>query len=457
QLFCALLDLTQGEAYFEVLNGKLEQFLRCATPGVRDGGFHTPNHRWVIASALAQVHALFPDLDVQPALDLYLDEGFDIDADGAYIERSVGIYDTVSNNALMLYILNGTREDVKQHARVAVRKNLEFNLHLLHADGTAETGLSNRQDYGIRKVASNLICPYVFAYHLLEETRFLQAAAWLWSKTAITETPESLHWLAYVLLKLGEPKATTPNVPDDFQCFFPANQVWRARRDKLSVSAYGARTQLLNLCYGQAEIRGLTIAQTYFGTGRFVSDEITATDSGIVMTSTGKQKPRRPGYELPLGQPVTVDTWDDAAEQRDYRPLPLPLSQLSIGLEDTTLELHYQTLDGFDGVAAQLALDVPVGGVWETSSSLLELQAGNVIIYKQGPARLIYGQDVLEFSNGHAEHGFFNMRHSEAVSAGCARIIFSFLTLVDFHLNVHCYTGLTQSTAFKTLAEVTHG
>lgn len=52
----------------------------------------------------------------------YLDEGFDIDEDGAYIERSVGIYDTVTNNALLLYAMNGEREDKKQEAFGAVKK-----------------------------------------------------------------------------------------------------------------------------------------------------------------------------------------------------------------------------------------------------------------------------------------------------------------------------------------------
>ena len=32
----------------------LGELIRTATPGMADGGFHTPNHRWVLVSALAQ-------------------------------------------------------------------------------------------------------------------------------------------------------------------------------------------------------------------------------------------------------------------------------------------------------------------------------------------------------------------------------------------------------------------
>ncbi len=57
------------------LLGKIEQFIRRAVPGMMDGGFHTPNHRWVIAAALSQAARLFPDLDVRRTVDAYLAEG----------------------------------------------------------------------------------------------------------------------------------------------------------------------------------------------------------------------------------------------------------------------------------------------------------------------------------------------------------------------------------------------
>ena len=443
QLFCALLDLTRNEPYFTALNGKLETFLRRATPGVRDGGFHTPNHRWVISSALAQVKRLFPDLEVQPALDLYLNEGFDIDDDGAYIERSIGVYDTVTDNALMLYAVNGERDDKKQEALAAVQKNLTFDLHLIHADGTAETGLSNRQDHGVRRMATNLIAPYVFASFLLGDESFLAAAEWLWQKID-HDKPESLHWLAYVLLKFGEPAEVVAQMPDNFEAFYPANQVWRAKHGPLSTTVYGGGTHLMNLCYGTAEIRSVRAAQTYFGTGLFVGDEIAPTSNSVVLRSYGKQKPRRPGYELPLGKPVDRYTWDARAEARNYRPLPSPESSLSIRVLRGALQLNYQTSDGLDGVAAQLSFDVPAGAVWETESGLLHLIAGQAVMYKQGAARLVFGNDVIEFSSGHYEQGYLQMRHTEAVPQDCARIILSFLTPVDFSLELRLYQGLSR-------------
>lgn len=466
QLFCALFDLTKDDPYFQTLNETLELFLRRATPGVRDGGFHTPNHRWVIVSALVQAKALFPDLEVQPALDLYLNEGFDCDADGAYLERSVGIYDTVSNNALMFYALHGQREDKKQEALEAVKKNLNFNLYLFHADGTAETGLSTRRDFGTRNIASNLISSYVFAYHLLKEERFLSAALWIWEKM-IAEQAKPLLWLSYVLLKFPEPDAVKANIPQNYQCFYPDNNIWRLRQGDLSATAYGGRDHLMNLSFGQAVIQSVQITQAYFGTGRFVNDEFKpssnspiefdeqdkqAADVGFVMKSFGKQKPRRPGYDLPRGKPVDKHGWDDYNQERSYRAVPLPESSLSVSLEKQTMMLHYQTQDGLDQVASQFSFDLVAGCIWETASGLFKTVAGQAILLKQGSARAIYGTDVIEFSSGHFEQGYLNMRNSSSIPEGCCRIIMSFLTPIDFKLRLNFYKGLNHG-AFKPLIE----
>lgn len=192
----------------------------------------------------------------------------------------------------------------------------------------------------------------------------MQAAQRLWEK-APQNTPESLHWLAYVLLKFGDTGGVQGQMPDDFERFYPAHKVWRAKHGLLSATVYGGGTHLMNACFGGAEIRSLKIAQTYFGTGLFVADEITPTDDGVILTSYGRQKPRRPGYELPLGRPVDRYTWDELAKERDYRAVPEPKSSLYISTTFNAIRLHYQTLDGLENVAAQLSFDVPAGGVGE--------------------------------------------------------------------------------------------
>ncbi|MCX7669456.1 MAG: hypothetical protein N2439_05230, partial [Anaerolineae bacterium] len=110
QQLCTVIELGRSTAaddpHWSALLARIEQFIRRAVPGLMDGGFHTPNHRWVIASALAQAGRLFPDLDVRRTVDAYLAEGIDLDAEGFFIERSVGVYDAVNDRSLLLIAEN---------------------------------------------------------------------------------------------------------------------------------------------------------------------------------------------------------------------------------------------------------------------------------------------------------------------------------------------------------------
>jgi hypothetical protein len=207
QILCTVYDLANEQELLQEVCQKIEQFVRKAVPSILSGGFHTPNHRWVIVGALSYAQAMFPDMSNESVIRQYIVEGYDVDAEGTYLERSVGVYDAVTNRSLLLFADHwGIEADIRI-AHKAIEANLDFNRYMVHADGTAETGLSRRQDYGTRKVPDTLVASYLHVAKRLNNDEFVQAAHAIWQRTDPMQI-EDLCWLVYTLLKFGEPKKT---------------------------------------------------------------------------------------------------------------------------------------------------------------------------------------------------------------------------------------------------------
>jgi hypothetical protein len=430
QLLCAFTDLARGHAILKPVLDRIEQFIRRAVPGIMTGGFHTPNHRWVIVGALAYAAKLFPDLDTGETVRAYIAEGFDIDEEGTYLERSIGVYDAVTNRSLLLFADHWDDEADIRAAHEAVKANLTFDLHLLHADGTAETGLSRRQDYGTRVVPTTLIASYLHAAARFDNPLFARAAQWLWSQSREGEHG-NFAWQTYTLIKFGEPEPSPADLPRAFTKYYPVNRIWRVRRDDLSATVFGGVPRLMTLVYGAAGLSGVKITQTYFGVGQFVGDTLRVEGDIAILRFEGTHKPHRPGYELPLGKPVPREQWDEMNAQRDYKPLPPATSELAISAVEDGFDLRYQTLDGLDQVAAQIAFDFPAGGLWETDDTAFVTQSGQRIFLKQGYGRMQFGSDVIELGPGANAHRYYPMRHTESAEPGYVRVLLTFMTPVD--------------------------
>ncbi|WP_395091930.1 hypothetical protein [Armatimonas sp.] len=411
------------------LEGRVEAFLRRMVVGALTGGFHTPNHRWVMSAGLALAEQCFPDLSkqIKPVIESYLAEGFDLNADGAWIERSAGVYDAICVKSLLILAECGYE---KENCLAAVDRNLALNLHLFHADGTIETGLSRRQDHGTRSVPSALIIPYLWAGTLLNEPRFLQAAAFLSVKA-----PADGYSLVQFLRKFGEPEPIDPRLPESYTCHYPVLQAHRIRRGALSATVFGSTARLLHLVAGQVELVSVKISQSYFGVGRFVGDSIREDDGAVILRSEGKLSPYRPGYELPLGRPVPLERYSELRAERTLRRVPYCLSELTVREIEGGITLHYKTLDGMDRVPAQIALDFAPGGIWETDDTALQPLAGQVIFLKRGTGRMRYGRDVIEISPGASAHQMWAMRDAE-IAPGLVRVLLTFLTPVEANVTL---------------------
>ncbi|MCH5719094.1 hypothetical protein [Niabella hibiscisoli] len=125
----------------KLVQQQLKQVILKAGEGLVTGGIHTPNHRWVISAALAQVNHLYPNKKYLDRIDDWLGEGVFMDADGHYPERS-GIYSGVENAALITIARLTGKSDLYE----PVRKNLAMYVYYIEANGDLVLNDSRRQD-----------------------------------------------------------------------------------------------------------------------------------------------------------------------------------------------------------------------------------------------------------------------------------------------------------------------
>ena len=359
--------------------------------------------RWVACGALSIAHNVLPDLDVAPVLQAYLAEGIDVDPDGAYTEHSSGVYDAICNLCLLLTAQYGRPEVLP-----AVRANLDFNLHMIHPDGSAETGLSHRQDFGQRPVPLDMAAAYLLAQVFEPNPAYTAMAQTLWQGK---ESPglTDLLWLAYAFHHGAPQPADAPADLPDFARVFPPNHFWRMRHESFSVSAFAGSDRLLSAAQGGACLANLSISQSYFGVGRFTAEQLEPVPGGVRLHSSGEGHAlHRPGYDHPLGRAV-ADVYASRAE-RDWRPLPPAHAALTLRDEGSGVELLLETIDNHPGVLAQIAFDFLPGGTWECSGGCFQPQAGQVIFLTHGFGRMRFGADVLEIGPGADAHRYWSMR-----------------------------------------------
>ena len=120
----------------------IEQIVGKAAKGIMTGGFHTPNHRWAIASTLYECYKIYGDEAMKTCAERYLAEGIDCNEDGEYAEKSAGNYNRVNNDAMITLAEATGDASYEEH----VVRNLKMMLHYWEPDDSVFTANSTRFD-----------------------------------------------------------------------------------------------------------------------------------------------------------------------------------------------------------------------------------------------------------------------------------------------------------------------
>ena len=428
-------------------------FLRRAAPALLSGGIHTPNHRWVMASALAKMEELFGGAEYRRRAFQFLDEGLDITDYGEWTERSNAFYNAICS--YYLYTVGRTFD--YRPAMEAASSTLRMMRYLLHPGDTIATEYSGRQDLG---QVLRMDDRYYVAYHLLaahDRDPVLAGMAGVAARTAPRGSLALLHWmLEPERMELPE-RAAEPE--DSYTVLFGENnrvpvpdRVWyagpvvkhphgasvlRHRRGKLSVTGMAGQPECLYLQYGEARMLGMKLGVGWFGVGA-------ASFPGISKTAEDTYRMEVELEGCYFG-PLAEEQYKPA--NGVYVNMPNHLRE-RVGVVRTRIALEIKLYD--DGIDVRALSDDPRGIYLQavcmfdpagelSGANLTETETAKATKrLSEGEALFRVGDDCIRIEGGAYEHDEPTMRN-DPIHLGAQNMTVSWMTPTDATLKFRCF------------------
>lgn len=419
-----LMKKYQDVADTTILQKKYLAIMRMAAEAIRDGGFHTPNHRWGICAALMQAAKLFAD-DTEFAKSLmdrtvlYLQEGIDGNSEGEYAERSTGNYNAVVNNAMMA--MYQCSKDVKYLGYV--ERNLNMMMYYIEPNDMVFTQNSTRQDQGKEIFMDKYLYQYLYllAYDGTdgfikltpeEHARFDGAAHQIIKGCAETgrQAPNCLH-LLMIYDKTLDYTFENCGFLKTYHKLFKEAGVLRVKKENYSYTVMKNRSAFLYFNVNGLEAF-LKIGESYCEIRNFVPDEMDVQEGKTVLSHTA-----RGWYYLPWKEKQnTSDWWQMDHKKRDLMITSDLHTQVVITECEDGLEISVDT-DGLERLPLRMELCVPSQTTLENDHFCMETVAGKSMVLSDDYVTMTKGLTSIEFGPGACEHHFKGHYSGEEVNA----------------------------------------
>ena len=380
----------------------LGPFLVKAAGGMSTGGVHTPNHRWVVCAALAQVNDVFPDAAYTRRIAQWLAEGIDIDEDGQYVERSTVTYNTVTDRAFTVMAAKLKRPELLD----PVRRNLRAMMYLLHPDGEVVTEVSKRQDQFVRGTMSGYWFPVNYLAAHDGDGQLAGLARGLAPEnarlSALLEYPE-----------LAGPLPPAEALPEDYEKWFGAVGLARIRRGRWDATmVLKESSRFFSARNGGVVIQAVRFATSFFGKGQFVPDACVKEGSKYVF----RQSLSAPYYQ-PLAPPRKVDykNWGALRAQRRQTQVCKLRQSATVVERKSGFELRLQS-NGTPGVPLAVEISLREGGVLQGCRPAPHVVDGWVL--EKDFATYRVSGDTVRFGPGAAGHLLTQLRGAETKLPG---------------------------------------
>ena len=408
ELVCPACELLRSSSLpvYRAIADELGVFITRGANGLVTGGIHTPNHRWVVCSALALANALYPNPRYVARIDEWLAETIDLDPDGQYTEKSTTVYSPTVDNSLVHVARLLNRPALYE----PVRRNLEMTLFYVHPDGEVVTEASRRQDRNTR----GSMARYYYSYRALAlqdgNGRFAAMCRQIEqsARAQISILPALL-----TQTDLNQPLPPNATLPTDYAKVFAYSNLARIRRGARSGTILASNTTLFSFRKGAAALEAVRCATAFFGKGQFIADALEPVDGRYVL----RQK-----LDGPYFQPLSADQIahgdhakmapngtlsTDSRALRTRSNIQLLESVITISESAGKFTLEF-SITGTDEVPVALELAFRHGGKLTGVTPVAHVN--DAFLLSSGMGRYTVGEDTIEFGPGQASHTYTQVR-----------------------------------------------
>ena len=415
-----------------VLKEKYLTIMHKALDAIREGGFHTPNHRWGIAAALLQGSNLFAEEDgfaagLKARADQYLAEGIDGDEDGEYAERSTGNYNAVVNNAMMAMYQETGDEAFLGY----VERNLSMMLTYMDPDDTIFTQNSTRQDQGKLEYADKYFYQYLYMCSR-EHCPAFDGAAHKIIKDNMERgdlAPDCLHivmnhdeMMGYHFKEYG--------FLEEYRKFFRHAGVLRVRKPSYTYTVLNGKSAFLYF-KSQGTMLCVKIGESCCDIRNFIPQTIEELPDGCRLEAEAESW----YYLCPLQKQDTSDWWKMDQTKREKLISSRLKTTLEIREKDQGLELHLKA-EGLDRLPLRLEIFIPAGVTLEHPAFALEAAAGEGMILKDGYLEVHDGSVTMELGPGFGEHSFKGHYSGEEINSAGYTVYANGYTPLEKHFSL---------------------
>lgn len=390
-----------------------EMFVSFATSSgeaMTNCGFHTPNHRWVVSSALSYCYNLIGDERFLAHLNKFLAEGIDCDENGEYTERSAGTYNIICNRSLLILAAELNMPELLDD----VTRNLYMVMKYFEPDETMNTMNSTRQDFGSDPDYSCYYTNYIEAALATGNTDFAWLADRMMSQNLGKFAAGQSAFCGPIIPFLMDPsletkmlsiQTTKPSF--EYEKHFVDSGIMRKRIGDATLTLVKDRPLFAKLQYGDKKML-VRFAGSFFGPhAQFIGQTLTPTEGGYRLTYH-----KTWGYKRPLEQPQGTSDWRkmDHTKRADVCMQDFDVA-FDFVMKDGRLDI---TVDagGCDNIPLKLELIFNAGGVYSTEATELITRPGDYVFLKKGKASYTF-TDHCKFTvdGGFNEHHYGkNMR-----------------------------------------------